>query len=68
MLTNIVLDDRLVKEAFRYSIATTKKEVIHVALREFVQNHGRKDLREIRGKVAFVAGYDHKALRRETKS
>ena len=36
MRTNIVLEDKLVEEAFRYSKAKTKKELIHEALREFI--------------------------------
>ena len=64
MRTNIVLDDDLVSEALRHSRATTKKELIHTALREFVQTHSRLDLRELRGRVRFRRGYDHKALRR----
>lgn len=32
MRTNIVIDDDLLKEAFRYSKAKTKKRLIHDAL------------------------------------
>jgi len=38
MRTNITLDDELVKEAFKYSLAKTKKELIHEALREYEGN------------------------------
>ena len=68
MRTNIVLDDALVRQAFKHSGATTKKGLIHQALREFVQTHGRKDLRELRGGVSFRKGYDYKAGRRESPS
>lgn len=63
MRTNIVLDDELVKEAFRHSNANTKRELVDQALREFVATHKRKDLRELRGKVSFHPGYDYKKLR-----
>jgi Arc/MetJ family transcription regulator len=65
MRTNIVLDDELVEEAFQYSTAKTKKDLIDEALREFVQQRKRKDLRELRGKVDFAEGYDYKELRRD---
>lgn len=63
MRTNIVLDDELVEEAFRHSDAKTKRESVDRALREFVANHQRKDIRELRGKISFHPGYDYKALR-----
>lgn len=63
MRTNIVLDDELVEEAFRHSDAKTKRELVDRALREFVDNHKRKDIRELRGKVTFRPGYDYKKLR-----
>jgi Arc/MetJ family transcription regulator len=61
--TNIVLDDELVEEAFRHSDARTKRELVDQALREFVENHRRKDIRELRGKISFHSGYDYKKLR-----
>ncbi|HZX35496.1 MAG TPA: type II toxin-antitoxin system VapB family antitoxin [Thermodesulfobacteriota bacterium] len=64
MRTNIVLDDELVKEAIKYSEATTKKGLINEALKEFVESHKRKNLREIKGKIRFESGYDYKKLRR----
>lgn len=63
MRTNIVLDDILVREAFRYTTVKTKRELVETALKEFVRNHGRKDIRELRGKIKFYEGYDYKALR-----
>ncbi len=63
MRTNIVLDDNLVKEAFKYSEAKTKKELINQALKEFVDNRGRSDLLDLEGKIEFAEGYDYKSLR-----
>ncbi len=51
------------EEAFRHSDAKTKRELVDRALREFVENHKRKDIRELRGKIAFHPGYDYKKLR-----
>ncbi len=63
MRTNIVLDDELVEEAFRHSDAKTKKELVDLALREFVEKRKRKDIRDLRGKVLIGPDYDYEALR-----
>jgi Arc/MetJ family transcription regulator len=63
--TNIVLNDQLVKEAFAYAQVSTKKALIELALTEFVENHRRRDVRELRGHVKLDAAYDYKALRSE---
>jgi Arc/MetJ family transcription regulator len=64
MRTNIVLDDKLVKEAFSYSSSIkTKRELIEVALKEYVSSRKVKDLRDLRGKIQFDENYDHKKMR-----
>jgi Arc/MetJ family transcription regulator len=65
MRTNIVLDDALVEEAFRYANVRTKKELVHLALREFIENHKRLDVRELRGTVHIRSDYDYKRHRTE---
>lgn len=61
--TNIVLDDKLISEARKYSEVKTKKGVIELALTEYVETHKRKNLTDLRGKINFQDGYDHKKLR-----
>jgi Arc/MetJ family transcription regulator len=63
MRTNIVIDEALIKEAMTLSGLKTKRDIVHKALEDFVRNLKKRDLREIRGKVSFAAGYDHKKLR-----
>ena len=63
MRTNILLDDKLVAMAFKHAAVRTKKELVNLALQEFVENHRRLDLGDLRGKIGFKAGYDHKKLR-----
>jgi len=63
MRTNIVLEDSLVKEALKYSNAKTKRELIHQALEEFVENRRRRNLLDLAGKIEFAKGYDYKSLR-----
>jgi Arc/MetJ family transcription regulator len=63
MRTNVVLDDQLVARAIKVSGMRTKRELLMTALKEFVQNHTRRDIRELRGKVNFSKGYNYKILR-----
>ncbi|HVT89687.1 MAG TPA: type II toxin-antitoxin system VapB family antitoxin [Tepidisphaeraceae bacterium] len=64
MRTNIVLDDELVKKAFKCTGAKTKKELVDQALRELVRQNKRADIRELRGKGMLDPTYDYKAARR----
>ena len=63
MRTNIDIDDALLKQAFKFSQAKTKRELINQALKEFVENRRRLNLAELEGKIKFVDGYDHKSMR-----
>ncbi|MDA0338798.1 MAG: type II toxin-antitoxin system VapB family antitoxin [Proteobacteria bacterium] len=63
MRTNIVLDEDLVKEAQALSQIKTKRELVEVALREFVDNRKRMDLRELRGVADLRADYNYKSTR-----
>lgn len=65
MRTNIVLDDELLKEALRITGLSTRRAVVDEALRTLVRVRKRRDLRDLRGKVRFADGYDHKKLRGE---
>ena len=49
--TNIVLDNRLVKEALHLTHLKTKKEVVNYALEELVRKRKRKGLLKLEGKV-----------------
>ena len=63
MRTNIVLDESLVKEAMRLSCTKTKKELVHQALKEFVENRKRLNLMDLAGKIKFSSNYNYKARR-----
>jgi len=64
METNVALDNELLDEAFRFSqSSSSKRELIEAALREYVSNRKRKDIRELRGKIKLADGYDYKAMR-----
>ena len=63
MRTNIVIDDKLVEQAFSVSKAKTKKDLIDEALRELIANRSRKNLLDLKGKISFREDYDYKSMR-----
>lgn len=63
MRTNVVLDDDLMNEAIKLSGIKTKKEVIAVALKEFVAIRKRRNLLDLEGKIKFHDGYDYRSMR-----
>jgi Arc/MetJ family transcription regulator len=65
MGANIVLDEKLVEEAFKVSQAKTKKELVHQALKEFIENRKRLNLLELFGKIELENSYDYKQMREE---
>lgn len=58
MRTNIVLDDELVAEAQRITGATTKREVVDLALRELVARQKRLGILALRGSVRWEGDLD----------
>jgi len=63
MRTNIVINEELISQAMEISQLTTKKEVVNLALQEYVSNHSRLNLMDLKGQIQFADGYDHKMLR-----
>ena len=64
MRTNIVLDDQLVDEAFKYAEnISTNKDLIEIALKEFVKNRKMKNIKDLKGKILFADNYDYKKMR-----
>ena len=61
--TNIDLDDELVAEAFRVTGLRTKRELVHEALQVLIAERRRRPLTELKGRIEFADGYDHKAIR-----
>ena len=65
MRTNIELDDDLVTQAFRLTKAKSKRELVHLALKELVENRQRKNVLDLVGKVQIDPEYDYKILRED---
>ncbi len=63
MRTNIVLDDKLVKEAMKLANVKTKREAVDMALRRFVQSSKQKKLLDLFGTGGIRKGYNHKRAR-----
>ena len=54
MGTNIVIDDRLMEQAFEASGLTTKKEVVEQALKLLVRRSKQQAIRKLRGKLNWM--------------
>ena len=65
MRTNIVLDQRVVKEAMRLTGAKTKREVVNLALRDLVARHKQVDILALAGQSLIAPDYDVRAVRRQ---
>ena len=53
MRTNIVLNEQLIEEAMRLSNSHTKKEVVDLALQNFVAYLKRQNMKNLFGKIKW---------------
>ena len=53
MRTNIVIDDKLMKDALQASGAKTKREVVELGLKTLVRISKQEKIRELRGKIQW---------------
>lgn len=63
MRTNIVLNDELIEQAMRISQVKTKREIIDLALREFVSRHSQKNILDLVGQELIDPDYDVRKVR-----
>lgn len=63
MRTNIDIDDKLMKDALRYTGARTKREAVELGLRNLVQLGKQAEVRKMRGKLQWQGDLD--AMRRD---
>jgi hypothetical protein len=55
----------LMYEAFKYSNnVTSEKDIIEIALKEYVVRRKRKSIRDLKGKIHFREDYDYKLMRK----
>ncbi|NKI94875.1 type II toxin-antitoxin system VapB family antitoxin [Rhizobacter sp. SG703] len=58
MRTNIVIDDKLMRDALRVSGAKTKREVVELALQTLLQLNRQAQARQFRGKLHWEGDLD----------
>jgi Arc/MetJ family transcription regulator len=61
--TNIVLDDKLVRQAMKLANVRTMREAVDAALRKFVQGGKQKEVLELFGTGGLRKNYDYKSAR-----
>jgi Arc/MetJ family transcription regulator len=65
MRTNIDLDEGLVARGLLLSGLRTKKELVNMALREFIRKNDQKKILELRGKIRWQGDLE---LMRESRT
>jgi Arc/MetJ family transcription regulator len=58
MRTNIVIDDKLMKETLRLTGLRTKREAVELGLRTIVRLHKQEAIRRFRGKLKWQGDLD----------
>jgi Arc/MetJ family transcription regulator len=61
MRTNIVIDDRLMRDTLRVTGLKTKREAVELGLRTLVRLGKQEEIRQLRGKLKWQG--DLKAMR-----
>ena len=64
MRTNIVIDDKLMKETLRLTGLKTKREAVELGLRTVVRLRKQEEIRQFRGKLRWQGDLD--AMRSDT--
>jgi Arc/MetJ family transcription regulator len=63
MRTNIVIDDKLMKDSLKATGLRTKRDVVELGLRTLLRLRQQEDVRRFRGKLAWEGDLD--AMRRD---
>ena len=58
MRTNIVIDDKLMKETLRLTGLRTKREAVELGLRTLVRLRKQEEIRKFRGKLKWQGDLD----------
>lgn len=58
MRTNIVIDDKLMKDALRATGVKTKREAVELGLRTLLRLRQQEDIRRLRGKLDWQGDLD----------
>ena len=63
MRTNIVIDDKLMRDALRVTGAKTKREAVELGLRTLLRLHKQAQIRQLRGRLQWTG--DLEEMRRD---
>jgi len=63
MRTNIVIDDKLMRDTLRATGLKTKREAVELGLRTLLRLGNQKEIRQLRGKLDWRGDLD--AMRRD---
>ena len=58
MRTNVVIDEKIIRKAIKYTGLKTKKEVINFALKELIIRKERKEILQLAGKLHWEGDLD----------
>jgi Arc/MetJ family transcription regulator len=58
MRTNIVIDDRLMRDTLKATGLKTKREAVELGLRTLLRLHAQEKIRELRGKIDWQGDLD----------
>lgn len=58
MRTNIVIDDKLMKETLRATGLKTKREAVELGLRTLLRLRQQEEIRHLRGKLSWQGDLD----------
>ena len=58
MRTNIVIDDKLMRDALRTTGLKTKREAVELGLQTLVRLKAQEEIRKLRGKLAWKGDLD----------
>lgn len=58
MRTNVVIDEKIIRKAIKYTGLKTKKEVINYALKELIIRKERKEILQLAGKLHWEGDLD----------
>jgi len=64
MRTNIEIDERLIRQAMRFTGARTKRAAVEAGLRLLVKTHAQTAMRQLRGRVKWEGDLEQPRLGR----
>lgn len=64
MITNLTLDDGLIKEAILIGEHKSKKAAVTAALQEYIEHHKQLKIIDLFGTIEYASDYNYKEQRK----